>query len=290
MIVKVGVVQMACSSNPEQNLEKAAAGLREAAARGAQIVCLPELFRSRYFCQAENHDNFRLAEEVPGPTTNYLGRLANELQIALIAPMFERRAPGIYHNAAAVIDADGTFLGKYRKMHVPDDPQFHEKFYFAPGDLGFAAWGTRYGKIGVLICWDQWYPEAARLTALKGARIIFYPTAIGWLPPEKTEYGESQHAAWQTIHRSHAIANGVFVVSANRVGLETNAGTGIEFWGASFICDPRGRLLEVAGHREEAVVVGACELDEVETVRTHWPFLRDRRLDAYNDLTQRYLD
>jgi N-carbamoylputrescine amidase len=281
---------MVCSSNPAQNLEKAAAGLREAAARGAQIVCLPELFRSRYFCQAEDHDNFRLAEEVPGPTTDYLGRLANELQVALIAPVFERRAAGIYHNTAAVIDADGTFLGKYRKMHVPDDPQFHEKFYFAPGDLGFSAWETRYGKIGVLICWDQWYPEAARLTALKGAKIIFYPTAIGWLPREKAEYGESQHSAWQTIHRSHAIANGVFVVSANRVGFESYAGNGIEFWGASFVCDPRGHLLEAAGHYEEAVVVGACDLDEVETVRTHWPFLRDRRLDAYNDLTQRYLD
>jgi len=290
MIIRVGVVQMACSADPEENLFKAITRIREAAERGAQIVCLPELFRSRYFCQTEEHANFALAEEVPGPTSRQLGMLARECGVALVVPLFERRAPGLYHNTAAVIDADGRSLGKYRKMHIPDDPQFHEKFYFAPGDLGFAAWQTRYGQIGVLICWDQWYPEAARLTALQGAGILFYPTAIGWLPSEKEEFGDSQHAAWQTIQRSHAIANGVFVVSVNRVGLEAAGDTAIDFWGGSFVCNPRGQILAAARHDGEAVLVVQCDLGEVEIVRTHWPFLRDRRLDAYSGLTQRYLD
>ena len=281
---------MACAPQAEANLEKAEGFVREAAGRGAQVVCLPELFKSRYFCQTEDHANFRLAEDVPGPGTEALGRLARDLGIVIIVPLFERRAPGLFHNTAAVLDADGSLVGLYRKMHIPDDPQFHEKFYFAPGDLGFAAWQTRHGKIGVLICWDQWYPEAARLTALSGARFLFYPTAIGWLPAEKAEFGESQHAAWLTIQRGHAIANGVFVAAANRVGLEEVAGRAIEFWGGSFVCDPRGQVLAALDHESEAVLVVECDLDEVDTVRTHWPFLRDRRLDAYSGLTRRFLD
>jgi N-carbamoylputrescine amidase len=290
MKVKIGIVQMSCEPDVGRNLEKALAGLRDCAGRGAQIVCLPELFKSRYFCQTEDHEHFGLAEEVPGPTTELLGRRARELGVVIIASLFERRAPGLFHNTAAVLDADGSYLGKYRKMHIPDDPQFHEKFYFTPGDLGFAAWDTRHGRIGVLICWDQWYPEAARLTALQGAQIIVCPTAIGWLPAEKAQYGKDQHAAWQTVQMSHAVANGVFVAAANRVGLESTERGAIEFWGASLICDPRGRLLQVAGHEAEAALTAECDLEEVETVRTHWPFLRDRRVDAYSDLTRRFVD
>jgi len=290
MIVPIAVVQMKCGTNPQRNLQQAAAAVRDAAARGARIVCLPELFMSEYFCRQENHDHFRLAEEVPGPTTHHMCALAAELKVVLIVPLFERRAPGIYHNTAVIIEADGSLAGRYRKMHVPDDPQFHEKFYFTPGDLGFCAWETSAGAVGVLICWDQWYPEAARLTALKGARVIFYPTAIGWLPHEKAEYGAAQHDAWQTVQRSHAIANGVFVAAANRVGMEAGEGGAIEFWGGSFICDPWGQILGSAGHSEETVVMAPCELGDVEKARTHWPFLRDRRTDAYGGLTQRYLD
>jgi N-carbamoylputrescine amidase len=290
MRIKAAVVQMACAPQAEANLEKAAALVRGAAGRGAQVVCLPELFRSRYFCQTEDHENFRLAEEIPGPGTEALGRLAGELGIVIIVPLFERRAPGLFHNTAAILDADGSLVGLYRKMHIPDDPQFHEKFYFAPGDLGFGAWQTRHGKIGVLICWDQWYPEAARLTALAGAQFLFYPTAIGWLPSEKVEFGEGQHAAWLTVQRSHAIANGIFVAAANRVGLEEAAGRAIEFWGGSFVCDPRGQVLASLDHESEAVLVVECDLGEVDTVRTHWPFFRDRRLDAYGGLTRRFLD
>jgi N-carbamoylputrescine amidase len=289
-VVRVGLLQMSCVEDPRANLETAVVRIKEAAAKGAQIICLQELFKSRYFCQVEDHAHFALAEEVPGPTTKLLGDLARELQIVLIASIFERRAPGVYHNTAAVLDADGAFLGKYRKMHIPDDPLYHEKFYFAPGDLGFRAWNTRYGRVGVLICWDQWYPEAARLTALSGAEVIFYPTAIGWHPSEKEKYGASQHSAWETIQRSHAIANGVYVVAVNRVGHEGAPPGGIEFWGASFVCDPGGSLLKVASHDREQVLVVECDLDKVDIIRTHWPFLRDRRLEAYGDLTKRYLD
>jgi N-carbamoylputrescine amidase len=290
MIITIGLVQMSCSSDPTANLGKAMERIRQAAGLGAQIICLPELFKSLYFCQIEDHGNFSLAEKVPGPTTERLGALARELEVVLIAPLFERRAPGVYHNTTAVIDADGTYLGRYRKMHVPDDPLYYEKFYFTPGDLGFQAWDTRYGRIGVLICWDQWYPEAARLTALRGARILFYPTAIGWHPREKAELGVSQHSAWETIQRSHAIANGVYVASVNRVGHEGTTPGGIEFWGASFVCDPGGTVLARSPHDQEETLITACDLQKVDTVRTHWPFLRDRRVEAYQDLTSRYLD
>lgn len=288
--IRLGLIQMSCAADPRRNIEKALDCVCDAAARGAQVVCLQELFSSLYFCQTEEHDNFALAEEIPGPTTERFARLARDLKLVLVVPLFERRAPGIYHNSAAVLDADGSYLGKYRKMHIPDDPLYHEKFYFVPGDLGFRSWETRYGKIGVLICWDQWYPEAARLTALAGAQILFYPTAIGWHPSEKAQYGQSQHSAWQTIQRSHAIANGVYVAAVNRVGHEGAPPGGIEFWGGSFVTDPGGILLEVAPHDKEMTLVVECDLRAVEITRTHWPFLRDRRLESYGDLTKRYLD
>ena len=290
-VVHVGLVQMRCAAEPEENLEVAIANVRAAARRGAAIVCLPELFRSRYFCQSEDHANFALAEPVPGPTTDVLGALARALGIVVVASLFERRAAGVYHNTAVVLDADGTVIGKYRKMHIPDDPLYYEKFYFAPGDLGFQAWRTRHACIGTLVCWDQWYPEAARLTALRGAEILFYPTAIGWHPSEKPEHGAVQHAAWETVQRSHAIANGVFVAVPNRVGLERQAGgPGIEFWGQSFVVDPSGRVLARASADREEVLVVPCDLAAVEVARTHWPFLRDRRIDAYGDLTKRFAD
>jgi N-carbamoylputrescine amidase len=287
--VTLGLVQSRCTLDPAENLRKAIAGVREARARGAEIVCLEELFRSQYFCQTEDHGHFALAEPVPGPTTEVLSKLAAELGVVIIASLFERRAEGLYHNTAAIIDADGRYLGKYRKMHIPDDPQYYEKFYFTPGDLGFMAWDTKFGRIGVLVCWDQWYPEAARLTALAGAQILFYPTAIGWLPAEKAEHGAQQQAAWEAIQRSHAIANGVYVCAVNRVGHEGPAGGGIEFWGGSFVADPGGRIVAKAGQGEE-VLVAACDLGKVDATRTHWPFLRDRRIDAYGDLTKRYRD
>jgi N-carbamoylputrescine amidase len=287
--VTLGLVQSRCTLDPAENLRKAIAGVREARARGAEIVCLEELFRSQYFCQTEDHGHFALAEPVPGPSTEVLSKLAAELGVVIIASLFERRAEGLYHNTAAIIDADGRYLGKYRKMHIPDDPQYYEKFYFTPGDLGFLAWDTKFGRIGVLVCWDQWYPEAARLTALAGAQILFYPTAIGWLSAEKAEHGAQQQAAWEAIQRSHAIANGVYVCAANRVGHEGPAGGGIEFWGGSFVADPGGRIVAKAGQGEE-VLVAACDLDKVDASRTHWPFLRDRRIDAYGDLTKRYRD
>ncbi|MCZ6755288.1 MAG: carbon-nitrogen hydrolase [Gemmatimonadetes bacterium] len=287
--VMVGLVQSACSSDIDHNTEHAFDGIRTAAARGAQIICLQELFRSRYFCQTEDHSHFQLAEPVPGPTTELLGRLARELEVVIVASLFERRTEGLYHNTAAILDADGTCLGRYRKMHIPDDPQFYEKFYFTPGDLGFPTWNTRYGRIGVLICWDQWYPEAARLTALGGAQLLFYPTAIGWLPAEKAQYGASQHSAWETMQRSHAVANGVFVVAVNRVGQEPSDDGGIEFWGRSFVADPYGNVLAKAGHEPEVLVV-PCDLAAVDQARTHWPFLRDRRIDAYQDLGRRFRD
>ena len=288
-IVKVGLVQRSAGGDTAANTESTARGIREAAARGAQVVCTQELYRSRYFCQTENHDFFALAESIPGPTTESLQALAKELGVVIIGSLFEKRAEGLYHNTAAIIDADGRYLGKYRKMHIPDDPQYYEKFYFTPGDLGFRAWDTAIGRIGVLICWDQWYPEGARLTAMQGAQILFYPTAIGWLPPEKAEYGERQQAAWETIQRSHAIANGVYVVAVNRVGLEPSGNDGIEFWGGSFVADPNGRVIAKAGQSEEVLVVD-CDLGMVDVVRTHWPFLRDRRIDAYAGITKRYLD
>jgi N-carbamoylputrescine amidase len=287
--VTLGLVQSRCTLDPVENFRKAIAGVREARAKGAELVCLQELFRSQYFCQTEDHSHFALAEPVPGPSTEALSKLAAELGVVIVASLFERRAEGLYHNTAAIIDADGTYLGKYRKMHIPDDPQYYEKFYFTPGDLGFLAWDTKVGRIGVLVCWDQWYPEAARLTALAGAQILFYPTAIGWLPAEKAEHGAQQQAAWETIQRSHAIANGVYVCAVNRVGHEGAPSGGIEFWGGSFVADPGGRLLAKAGEGEE-VLIATCDLAKVDISRTHWPFLRDRRIDAYADLTKRYRD
>jgi N-carbamoylputrescine amidase len=288
--VRLGLVQMRAGDTPAENLDKAIAGVRDAARQGAQIVCLQELFLGPYFCQREDHEFFKLAEPIPGPTTERLGAVAAELGVVIIASLFEKRAEGLYHNTAAIIDADGRYLGKYRKMHIPDDPQFYEKFYFTPGDLGFRAWDTRFGRIGVLVCWDQWYPEAARLTALAGAQILFYPTAIGWHPTEKAEHGEQQRSAWETIQRSHAIANGVYVCAVNRVGHEGDPPPGgLEFWGNSFVADPGGRVLARAG-QEETVLTADVDLGKVDLSRTHWPFLRDRRIDAYADICRRYLD
>ena len=288
---RVALVQMRCGADPEKNFSRALDFIRDAAKKGARIVCLPELFRSQYFCQTEDHKNFELAEEIPGRSTSRLSELAGELGVAIVASLFEKRSAGVYHNTAAVIDADGKFLGKYRKMHIPDDPLYHEKFYFTPGDLGFQAWKTKSGKIGVCVCWDQWYPEAARLTALRGAEIIFYPTAIGWHPSEKEEFGAAQHSAWETIQRSHAIANGCYVAAANRVGHEAPAGGGgIEFWGQSFICGPDGEIIAKGSVDHEEMVIGEIDWARVNEHRTHWPFLRDRRVDAYSGIEQRLLD
>jgi len=289
-IVKVGLIQAACSPEPAVNLEKTLAAAKRAARDGAQIICTQELFRSQYFCQSEDHRYFQLAEPIPGPITAAFQSLAREQQVVMIVSLFEKRAAGLYHNTAAVIDADGALLGVYRKMHIPDDPLYYEKFYFTPGDLGFRAWQTRYGKIGVLICWDQWYPEAARLTALQGAEILFYPTAIGWHPREKAALGARQHAAWELVQRSHAIANGCYVAVPNRVGHEKLAGEGIEFWGQSFVVGPFGDILAKAGPSKEKTLVVPLDLDKVDDTRTHWPFLRDRRIDAYAGLTERFLD
>jgi N-carbamoylputrescine amidase len=288
---KIGLVQMRCGTDPEKNFSRAIGFVRDAAKKGAAIVCLPELFRSQYFCQTEDHKNFELAEEIPGRSTSMLAELAGDLGVAIVASLFEKRRAGVYHNTAAIIDSDGKFLGKYRKMHIPDDPLYHEKFYFTPGDLGFLAWETKRGKIGVCICWDQWYPEAARLTALRGAEIIFYPTAIGWHPGEKKEFGAAQHSAWETIQRSHAIANGCYVAAANRVGHEAPAGgDGIEFWGQSFICGPDGEIIAKGSVDQEEIVIGEIDWHRVNEHRTHWPFLRDRRVDAYGGIEQRLLD
>jgi N-carbamoylputrescine amidase len=288
--VKLGLIQTACSADPDANLKKTLALAERAARRGAQIICTQELFRSQYFCQSEDHDNFKLAEPIPGPSTDAFRKLAKKHQAVVIASLFEKRAAGVYHNTAAVIDADGSLLGIYRKMHIPDDPLYYEKFYFTPGDLGFKAWPTRYGKIGVLFCWDQWYPEAARLTALQGAQILFYPTAIGWHPGEKKKYGERQHNSWETIQRSHAIANGCYVAVANRIGHEKLAGKGIEFWGQSFVAGTSGEILAKTGAHKEEILIVPVDLAKVDTARTHWPFLRDRRIDAYGDLTKRFVD
>jgi N-carbamoylputrescine amidase len=277
--------------DPAQNLDRAISGIRDAAAKGAQIVCLQELFQSVYFCQVEDHKYFALGESIPGPATELLGKVAAELRVVIVASLFERRSAGLYHNTAAILDADGTLLGKYRKMHIPDDPLFYEKFYFTPGDLGFRSWQTAYAKIGVCVCWDQWYPEAARLTALSGAEILFYPTAIGWHPSEKAEYGERQHQSWELIQRSHAVANGCYVAAVNRVGHEApDGGDGIEFWGQSFVSDPSGSVVARAGIADEEVLIVSADLKTVEFQRTHWPFLRDRRVDAYGDMTRRFID
>ncbi len=289
-IVKVGLLQSACSADPAVNLDKALAAAERAANRGAQIICTQELFRSQYFCQTEDHKHFQLAEPIPGPTTEVFQKLARDQQVVVIASVFEKRAAGVYHNTAVIIDADGSLLGLYRKMHIPEDPLYCEKFYFTPGDLGFRAWQTRYGKIGALVCWDQWYPEAARLTALQGAEILFYPTAIGWHPSEKKRHGHQQYSAWETIQRSHAIANGCYVAVPNRVGHEKLAGQGIEFWGQSFVAGTSGEILAKASAENEEVLVVALELSQVDTTRTHWPFLRDRRVDAYGDLIKRMID
>jgi len=286
----LGLVQMRCTPDADANVARAVAGVREAAAKGARIVCLPELFRTQYFCQREDASLFDLAEPIPGPTTERMAALAKELGVVVVASLFERRAAGVYHNTAVVLDADGRVAGRYRKMHIPDDPLFYEKFYFTPGDLGFIAIDTAVGKVGTLVCWDQWYPEGARLTALAGADVLFYPTAIGWHPSEKAEYGERQASAWQTMQRSHAIANGVYVAAVNRVGHEGATDGGIEFWGGSFICDPFGVVLAEAPRDAEAVLVVECDRKVQEDVRRNWPFLRDRRIDAYGPITQRLLD
>lgn len=289
--VKIGIAQNRCTGDLAENLAAAERGVRNAAAKGAQIICLQELFRSVYFCQVEDHKYFELGEPIPGPTTERMQELARELGVVIIASLFEKRTAGLYHNTAAVIDADGSYLGKYRKMHIPDDPLFYEKFYFTPGDLGFQAFDTKFARIGVCVCWDQWYPEAARLTALRGAQILFYPTAIGWHPSEKEKYGTRQHSSWETIQRGHAIANGCYVAAPNRIGHEApDGGEGIEFWGQSFICDPAGQILAKASVDQEEVLVVEADLDAVDTQRTHWPFLRDRRIDAYSDITRRLID
>ena len=297
-IRRVALVQMSCSDRPDENLEKALAGIGEAADRGAHIVCLQELFRSLYFCQEENSANFDLAEPIPGPTSEALGRVARERGVVVVGSVFERRAAGVYHNSAIVLDADGELRGLYRKMHIPDDPLYYEKFYFTPGDLGFRAFQTRYGSIGPLVCWDQWYPEGARLTALRGAELLVYPTAIGWHPSEKSEWGERQRDAWRLIQRSHAIANGVFVAAVNRVGRETPLAAsedrplsyqGLEFWGQSFVAGPLGELLVEGGDSDE-IVVADCDFARIEQTRRNWPFLRDRRIDAYEGVTRRYLE
>lgn len=294
---QVGLIQLSCSPDPDANVDKAVQRVREAARNGAQIVCLPELFRTQYFCQREDPALFDLAETIPGPTTEAMSRVARETKAVVIASIFEKRARGLYHNTAVTIGSDGSVKGLYRKMHIPDDPLYYEKYYFAPGDLGFKAFDTEVARIGTLVCWDQWYPEGARLTALQGAHILFYPTAIGWHPAEKEQYGVAQHDAWRTIQRAHAIANGVFVAVVNRVGHETGnirgnqaPGAGLEFWGKSFLADPFGRVLAEASHDREETLCAEVNLREIDEVRRNWPFLRDRRIDSYSGIAQRFMD
>lgn len=292
-VVKLGLLQAACSASPPANRRRTLALAKRAARQGAQIICTQELFCSQYFCQSEDHANFLLAESIPGPSTAAFQKLARQHKVVIIASLFEKRAAGVYHNTAAIIDADGSLLGTYRKMHIPDDPLFYEKFYFTPGDLGFRAWSTRYGKIGVLICWDQWYPEAARLTAMQGAQILFYPTAIGWHPREKQIHGANQHRAWELIQRSHAVANGCYVAAINRIGHEVVKGVGgdgLEFWGQSFVAGTSGEILAKASANQEEILIVPVDLAQVDQTRTHWPFLRDRRIDAYDGLTKRLID
>jgi N-carbamoylputrescine amidase len=288
---------MSCGPEPDENVEKAAQRVREAADGGAQVVCLPELFRTQYFCQREDADLFDLAEPVPGPTTQRIAEVAREKKVSVVVSVFERRAVGVYHNTAAVLDADGSLKGIYRKMHIPDDPLYYEKYYFTPGDLGYKCFDTQHGNIGTLVCWDQWYPEGARLTAIQGANVLFYPTAIGWHPAEKAQYGKAQHDAWRTIQRAHAIANGVYVGVVNRVGHETGnirgnqaEGAGLEFWGGSFLCDPFGQVIAEAPHDREEILIGEVDPKQMETVRRNWPFLRDRRIDSYGPITSRFID
>ena len=289
--VTLALLQHACGPDPAANLARTLALAGRAAKRGANIICTQELFRSQYFCQSEDYANFALAEKIPGPTTEVFQQFAQKHGVVVVASLFEQRASGLYHNTAAVIDADGALLGTYRKAHLPDDPLYYEKFYFTPGDTGFRAWPTRFGKIGVLICWDQWFPEAARLTALAGAEIIFYPTAIGWHPKEKRKLGAKQHAAWETVQRGHAVANGCFVAAVNRVGRERPAGgDGLEFWGQSFVAGTSGEIIAKAGAVKEQILLATVELAQVDDTRTHWPFLRDRRIDAYDGLTKRFID
>ena len=294
---RVGLVQMRCTPEPDENVSSALAHIRAAAKHGAQVVCLPELFRTQYFCQREDSALFDLAESIPGPTTDAVAKTAREVGVAVIASLFERRAAGLYHNTAVLIDADGSIKGLYRKMHIPDDPLYYEKYYFAPGDLGYKAYDTKFGRVGTLVCWDQWYPEGARLTALQGAQVLFYPTAIGWHPAEKSQFGEAQHDAWRTIQRAHAIANGVYVAVVNRVGHENGnirgkaaPGAGLEFWGASFICDPFGKVIAEASHGKEEVLIAEIDLKQMEEIRRNWPFLRDRRVDSYGEIAHRFID
>jgi len=289
---QIGLVQMAMSEDPARNTATAAAHIAEAAGRGAQVICLPEMYRTRYLCQSETHAHFDLAEGLDGPSVQALAPVARQHGVAVVVPIFERRAPGLYHNSAVILDADGSVAGLYRKMHIPDDPAFYEKFYFTPGDLGFTATDTRHGRIGTLICWDQWFPEAARLTALAGAAVLFYPTAIGWHPAEKARFGASQRDAWRTAQRAHAIANGCYVAAVNRVGheRERDGADGLEFWGTSFVCDPHGVVIAEASTGGEEILVATVDLGAIEEARRHWPFLRDRRVDAYGDLTRRFRD
>ncbi|HKN35468.1 MAG TPA: carbon-nitrogen hydrolase [Terriglobales bacterium] len=294
---RVALIQMSCGPEPEQNLQRALDRVGEAARLGAQVVCLPELFQTQYFCQREDASLFDLAEPIPGPSSPKLADAARKHKVVLVASLFEKRAPGLYHNTAAVFDADGALRGIYRKMHIPDDPLYYEKFYFTPGDLGFRAHDTQVGRLGALICWDQWYPEGARLTALQGATLLLYPTAIGWHPAEKVEFGKAQHDAWRTIQRAHAIANGVYVGVVNRVGFETGnirgksaPGQGLEFWGASFLCDPFGTVIAEASYDKEEILIGEVNLRKLEEIRRNWPFLRDRRIDSYAPITSRLLD
>ncbi|MFO0892593.1 MAG: carbon-nitrogen hydrolase [Isosphaeraceae bacterium] len=286
----MALIQMRCSTDPEENLRRACGFLREAARKGAQVACLPELFRTQYFCQVEDSSRFDLAEPIPGPSTKALAEVARDTGMAVVGSLFEKRAAGVYHNTAIVLDGDGSLRGRYRKMHIPDDPLYYEKYYFTPGDLGFQAFSTKFAKVGTLVCWDQWYPEAARLTALKGAEILFYPTAIGWHPAEKAEYGTAQASAWETIQRAHAIANGVFVAAVNRIGHEGPKDGGLEFWGSSFLADPFGRIIAKAGVDGETILLADCDPKLQEETRRNWPFLRDRRIDAYAPITQRFLD
>lgn len=289
--LRLGLLQTSCSSDPKENLKKTLAFAEKAAKQGAKIISTQELFRSQYFCQIEDHKYFDLAEPIPGPTTQAFQRIAKKYKVVIIASLFEKRTAGVYHNTAAIIDADGALLGIYRKMHIPDDPLFYEKFYFTPGDLGFKAWQTKYGKIGVCVCWDQWYPEAARLTALQGAEILFYPTAIGWHPKEKAEHGQNQHSAWELIQRSHAVANGCYVAVTNRIGHEApDGGDGLEFWGQSFVAGTSGQILSKASVDKEEILLTDIQLSKVDVTRTHWPFFRDRRIDAYENLTKRLID
>lgn len=292
--VTLGLIQTHCTADPAENIKRQIDLTRQAADKGAQIICTQEMCNTLYFCQEENHKYFKWAEEIPdGPATRAFQSVAREKNVVIVASLFEKRTQGLYHNTAAIIDAGGEFLGKYRKMHIPDDPLFYEKFYFTPGDIGFKTWRTKYADIGVLICWDQWYPEGARLTAMQGAEILFYPTAIGWHPSEKARYGQRHHSSWETIQRAHAVANGCYVAAINRIGhevLEGVGGDGLEFWGQTFVADTSGEIVRKAGVDTEEILLVPVDLDSIDTVRTHWPFLRDRRIDAYGDLTKRYID